>query len=119
MSNITLFSLREEFLKRCVGGKIEVSKDEYEEYRYLLRPECRKEPLMLNENILIIKKTGLEKIWDEIKIDLDDDIVKAFEEKTNDINNYTDFYPAYYFIGDPILSAINLQLVREIKKFKK
>lgn len=60
---------------------------------------------------------AFKQAWDIIAKDIDSDIVETFERKVPYEGSVSgDAQPVMYYLRDPHLTAVNLQLLREIKK---
>lgn len=55
------------------------------------------------------------KVWEVVAKDLDNDIKEIFEREYKDGSN-DESYPGWYFINSPHLTAITIQLTRNLKK---
>lgn len=62
-----------------------------------------------------MEKSGIVQCWELIKKDIDPDIIEALERDVKDetIGNSN---PAYAYMHDPMLTIVNLQLLRELKR---
>ena len=69
----------------------------------------------MTDNETPILGGAYQPVWDFIAKDLDPDIREAFEKKYRERLSDSPM-PAFHYINSPHLTALTLQLVRELKK---